>query len=350
MTRAVHIVATGARTPVGLDSASSAAAYRAGISGVVRHQFMIDRAGEPMAGATDSSIDPALYGPPRLLALADSALKEVCEPLERVSTPPLALPLYLCLPEIRPGFTAQDAAAVQTGMFEMVRSLDVGITEVQVSCAGHAAGLSAFAVGHQRIQQGALEGCLIGGVDSYFHADTVDWLEDHLQLAGAVSRSAFVPGEGSGFCLLLSESASERLGLAGIHRVAGVGVEVETKLIKTEDVCLGVGLTAAVKEAIGGARPAKERIHAIICDINGERYRGEEWGFVCLRLSQYLDDPTGYSSPADCWGDLGAASGPLFAMLACQASLRGHSPGPRTLLWASSERGLRGAVVLDARL
>jgi len=350
MTRAVHIVATGARTPIGLHSASSAAAYRAGISGVVQHPFMIDRAGEPVASALDSSIDPELVGPERLLALAESALHEVCEPLCGISAPLPGLPLYLCLPELRPGFTTLDAAAVQTGLLGMVNSLDVHITEVKVFTAGHAAGFSALSMARQRIQQGALDGCLIGGVDSYLHAETVDWLEDHLQLAGSVSRSGFVPGEGAGFCLLLSESACGRLGLSGISRVTTAAISVETKLIKTPDVCLGVGLTAAVREALGVLHAGGERISTIICDINGERYRGEEWGFACLRLSQYLDDPTAYNSPADCWGDLGSASVPLFAMLACQATLRGYSPGPQTLLWASSEHGLRGAAVLDARL
>ena len=78
--------------------------------------------------------------------------------------------------------------------------------------------------------------------------------------------------------------------------------------------------------------------------------RGEEWGFVCLRLPSLFDDPTGYHSPADSWGDMGAASIPLFGMLACEAALRGSARGPRTMIWASSERGLRGAVLLEAEV
>jgi hypothetical protein len=37
---------------------------------------------------------------------------------------------------------------------------------------------------------------------------------------------------------------------------------------------------------------------------------------------------------------MGAASVPLFAMLACQLAMRGYVKGPRTMLWASSEGGL----------
>jgi len=146
----------------------------------------------------------------------------------------------------------------------------------------------------------------------------------------------------------MAEKARKRLGLSALARVLAVAIGRETKLIKTPGICLGEGLTATVQDVMSGLHLPSETINAVICDINGERYRGEEWGFVCLQLSQYFDDPTAYLSPADCWGDMGAASGPLFAMLACQAAARGYANGPRTLLWASSEGGLRGAAVLGS--
>ena len=43
---------------------------------------------------------------------------------------------------------------------------------------------------------------------------------------------------------------------------------------------------------------------------------------------EYFDDPAAYDSPADCLGDMGAASGPLFAMLACRATVRRIRQGP----------------------
>ncbi|MCC7472689.1 beta-ketoacyl synthase [Candidatus Nomurabacteria bacterium] len=343
----VFIVATGARTPLGMRAAPSAAAYRAGISGMGEHPFMIDRMGEPMPGALDVQLDPGLMGPERLLALAETALREACAPLTKdAQAPGLRLPLYLSLPEIRPGFTEQDAASVRSG-FMRFEGLPITISEVNVYTQGHAAGLAALAMAIEQIQQGACETCLVGGVDSYFQPDTMEWLDENRQLAGAVSRSAFVPGEGAGFCLLMTDRACARLGLSVLARVLVVATGRETKLIKTSEICLGEGLTSVVRRAVGGLPSGPERINAVICDINGERYRGEEWGFVCLRLPQYFDDPTTYDSPADCWGDMGAASGPLFVMLACQAATRGYAKGPQTLLWMSSECGLRGAAVLQ---
>jgi 3-oxoacyl-[acyl-carrier-protein] synthase-1 len=307
---------------------------------------MIDQVGDPMPGALDARLDPAKMGAERLLALAETALREACTPLiNDMWAPRLRLPVYLGLPEYRPGFTAQDAGEIQHRLTEF-EGLPIEISEVNVSVGGHAAGLLALATGTEYIQQEVFEACLVGGVDSYFQPDTMEWLDANRQLAGTVSRSAFVPGEGAGFCLLMAERAWKRVGLSPLARVLGVAIGRETKLIKTSDVCLGEGLTATVQNAVSSLILPTETINDIICDINGERYRGEEWGFVCLRLAQYFDEPGAYRSPADCWGDMGAASGPLFVMLACQAATRGYAKGPRTMVWASSEGGQRGAAVL----
>ena len=106
MTASVHIIAVGARTPLGLRAASSAAALRAGISSLGCHPFMVDRVGDPMPGALDHALDPGMTGPTRLVAMAESALREVCALLENSKGPPLRLPVYLGLPEYRPGLTS----------------------------------------------------------------------------------------------------------------------------------------------------------------------------------------------------------------------------------------------------
>jgi 3-oxoacyl-[acyl-carrier-protein] synthase-1 len=346
MAAPVHVVGVGARTPVGLRAAAAAAAVRAGISRLGQHPFMTDQVGEPVAAATDPRLDPRFIGPMRFVALAETALREACEPLADMETLRLRVPLYLALPEIRPGFTREDAAAVRSGLLHL-DGLPVEVSDVFVIQEGNAAGLVALTAALRQIELGAADACLIGGVDSYFQPDTVEWLDANRQLAGSVSRSGFVPGEGAGFCLLASEGLRARLWLTPLVRVVSAANGRETKLIKTSDICLGEGLTTTVREAAGEAQSRGESINTIICDINSERYRCEEWAFVCLRLPQFFDNPATYISPADCWGDLGAASGPLFVMLAAEAAARGFGTGPRTMIWASSEGGMRGAAVLE---
>jgi 3-oxoacyl-[acyl-carrier-protein] synthase-1 len=345
MTPTVDIVAFGARTPLGMQAAGSAAAYRAGLSAAGEHPFMIDRLGDPMPGALDPGLSPTLPGTDRLMALVETALREVCAPLKALARRRLRFPMYLALPELRPGFSRRDADQIRARVTS-VENLPIDISDVGILTEGHAGGLSALGLAADHIEQGRFDACLVGGVDSYFQPDTMEWLDANRQLVGADGRSAFVPGEAAGFCLLMSDRINASLGLRALAQVGARAAGRETKRMKTESICLGEGLTTVVHRVVSRLTPPSETVNGIICDINGERYRGEEWGFVCLRLPEFFDDPVGYSSPADCWGDVGAASGPLFAMLACHAAERGYGNGPRTLLWGSSEGGLRAAVLL----
>lgn len=347
MANPIQVVGVGARTPVGLQAAPAAAAVRAGITGLGEHPYMVDCSGHPMPCALDASIDPEIIGPERFVLLADSALREACEPLRHTSPRQFEVPLYLGLPEFRPGFTAHDARTIQLAVSRL-EGLPVRLSTLIPFIEGHAAGLSALAAAVRELKHGSAEMCLVGGVESYFHADTMEWLDGNRQLAGKVSRSGFIPGEGAGFCLLMTDRAREQIGLSGLAEVLSCAVGREMKLIKTREMCLGEGLSATVRDALDGITRPGRCIDETYCDINGERYRGEEWGFVCLRLSNHFHDPLDYHAPASSWGDMGAASAPLFMMLACQAAVRGYARGPRTMLWASSEGGLRAAAVLSA--
>ena len=121
----VSIAATGARTPVGLHAAPAAAAVRAEISGMKLHPFLTDQAGDLMPGAMDAQLDALTLGTERLLALAEPALREVCSCLTREHG--TQLPLFLGLPELRPGFTEQDIRALERGLasFESLPGGDI---------------------------------------------------------------------------------------------------------------------------------------------------------------------------------------------------------------------------------
>lgn len=303
-----------------------------------------------MCAAIDLELAPYVFGPARMLEIAESALRDACEPLTKLSafqTKRVSqLTAYAGLPEPRPGFDLNDVVAIEEGLLN-IRTMPVRLSYVHGIPEGHAAGLWALATAFVRIQNGEIEACLAGGVDSYLHPDTMEWLDSELQLLGSVSRSGFIPGEGAAFTLVMSERTCMQFGLKPVGRILSAGVHRETKLIKTSDVCVGEGLTQTISDAILGLHSSGIAIDSVTCDLNGERYRSEEWGFVCLRLGRYLPDPAAFLSPAECWGDMGAASGPLFAMLACQAAAKRYAKGPRTLLWASSEGGLRAAVAIE---
>jgi 3-oxoacyl-[acyl-carrier-protein] synthase-1 len=344
----VHIVAIGARTPLGLTAESSIAAVHAGIAGLTEHPFILDRAAEPVRMAQDSQLDPALMGPERLIEMATTALEDVSRQLAAVSSVFASVPLRLCLPEPRPGWDDEDVKAVILAIGQ--KTFSVELQPVEVFSHGHAAGLLALDVACRRILDGREELSVIAGVDSYLRLETLDWLDRNRQLATSYHRGAFFPGEGAGAFVVASRSALQRCGLESLAVIRGVGIATEAHLIKTDSICLGDGLSDCVGKATQSLRLPGERVEAVVCDINGERYRSEEWGFTMLRLPETFVDPTAYDAPASCWGDMGAASGPLFVAVAVTAAKRGWAKGTRYLIWNSSEQGHRAAVVLEFTL
>ncbi|WP_220269787.1 beta-ketoacyl synthase N-terminal-like domain-containing protein [Paracoccus lutimaris] len=339
------IIGIGARTPLGFNRAASAAAVRCGISAIGEHPSMIDRFGTPMKVTRDAALDIELAGDERLAALALPAMAEALAPLAGIASVP-RIALTLSLGEARPGQEPETGAAVA----EMLSAwLDARFAPGRVLpwMGGHAGGILAMEAGARIIAEGRADLVLAGGVDSYLAPETLDWLDETEQLHSDDNIYGFCPGEAAGFVLMAAPDAARRLGLRPLLDLAGVGAAIEDNLIRTEDIVLGHGLAAAFHEAGSGAGLAGDRqVDRILCDMNGERYRGNEYGFAVLKSTALFRNAGDFEAPADCWGDVGAASGPLYAALVAEAEARGYSKGPLSMIWASSPAGQRGAAIL----
>jgi len=326
-----------------LAAETTAAAVWAGISRLQWQPTELDPFGDPVRGAMDGKLDPAVKGWQRLVLLATSPLLEVGAKLATTASWPYPVEVVLVLPEPRPGWAPTDAERV-VGALGSLTVPRIGPLRVRMGAQGHAGVLAELHSAAQRIAAGSLDLCIVGGVDSYFEPDTILWLQRNGQLAMEDIPIGFSPGEAAGFLALASPDALRVLRASPLATIVGAHTAQELRLIKTDAINLGKGLTAAVAGASAGLPAGVETIY---CDINGERYRSEEWGFVTLALPHVCCDPSKYELPSAAWGDVGAASGALFTMLAVAGWQRRHAVGPYALLWAGSEAGLRAAVVLQ---
>jgi len=290
----------------------------------------------------------SLTGAGRLAELAAQAASEAVGAL-RLTRERASMAVFIGHPPPRPGGAAdvqQIAERVAIALRDVADANRVTVTET-----GHAAGTMAIQSAWDAVRLGVVEFALAGGVDSYLDADTLEWLEANEQVHSAGSENnpyGFVPGEGSGFVLLASADAAHRVRLTASLELATVAYARESHLIKTDSVCTGEGMTALFRMLRG--EPAVWRADHIFCDMNGEPYRAEEFGFACIRAGELFADPSSFTAPADCWGDVGAASAPLFVALADAAIRKGYAPGPVIAAFTSSESGERcGFVVRDAR-
>jgi 3-oxoacyl-[acyl-carrier-protein] synthase-1 len=198
----------------------------------------------------------------------------------------------------------------------------------------------------ERLASGQAEIWMVAGVDSYLDPDTLDWLDANRQLDRDGVRSGFTPGEAASALVIAGETARRYLPTPPLGQIRGVHTAIEPKVIGGDEEVLGEGLHRAVAGAIAGLQFPAEAMDVVYSDINGERYRTDEWGAAAIRLGPALRGP-GYHVSTTSWGDVGAASAGLAFTLAIRAWARGYSKGPRALVWGSSPGGLRGAAVLQ---
>ncbi|SHN13362.1 hypothetical protein [Rhizobacter sp. OV335] len=342
MAESAHLVGLGARTPVGLSLPAASAAVRAGIAVFGDHAYMVDSHGAPVLVAADALLPADMPLTDRLGEMCSAAAQEATQSL------PAGCPVHVMLalpppdrPGVEPGLAQRVWAAIDAAL-----QGQVVYRSRSVVAEGHAGALRALAGGLSLLHDDPQALVLVVAADSYLTADALEWLEQGHQLYHDGNPWGFIPGEAAGAVLLGSQRLVSHLQLPSWGRLLSCGAAVEHNLIKTEQVCLGQGLTDALRGALSRL-PEGRLVDRMVCDLNGEPYRADEYGYTRVRLSRVLSDPGAFLTPAESWGDVGAASGTLFVGLAAMAATRAPDHGGHVLVWTGSESGLRTAALLD---
>lgn len=343
----VYLCGVGTRTPLGFNAAATAAAVRGGVSAVGVHPFFIDKVGRPISMACDAGLAVGLAAgrdithrmKTMLLAAIDEAFWNA-----RLNWKGISIPCWIGFPEPRPGLLPDAVLSVSSSV---ATELGIGHQQIFLLQKGHNSGLMAMQNAATQISSGEMDICLVAGVDSYHSRMTLDWLDALGVLSSSKNRNGFAPGEAASACLLASRLAVNRYRLPVLASITAAATGTEPHPIRGEEVCIGEGLSAVLKDIITSLRRRHQVITATYCDLNGERYRNEEFVYTLLRTQEGFIDAHDYECPADCWGDVGAASGLLFASLAIASKQRGYAKGLFPVLWAGSESGHRTAVLLN---
>src|SRR5207247_5646166 len=88
-------------------------------------------------------------------------------------------------------------------------------------------------------------------------------------------------------------------------------------------------------------------IQEVYSSMNGENHWAKEWGVTRIRSNGTFSPEHGMHHPADCYGDAGAACGPLMTGLAALGIKEGYRAAP-ALVYASSDQGRRAALSVSA--
>jgi 3-oxoacyl-[acyl-carrier-protein] synthase-1 len=339
---ALYIVGCGAQTAIGRALPATSAAVRCGISAHTDHPFMVDQHGEPMVVAFASWLDIDDPARDRIALMAIATMQEALGPLvARSAISRLRMQIYAAFSE--------ESLSDQTARQRLVDdvSSDSAILAspppIDTVWQGHAGGFLALKAACNDLRLGKIHVGIVVGADSYIDPERLEDTDRVGRLHSSNQTWGFTPGEGAGCCIVVTGSLIRHLGLSSLAEVSAVATATEPKLMGTDSVCIGEGLTAAFRGVLSESLP----IAHSYCDLNGETYRADEFGFAISRTSEFFQDVSQFTAAADCWGDVGAASALLATVLPVVAWQRGYANGPCVLAWSSSAHvPLRGAALL----
>ena len=346
----VVVIGIGLVTPLGVGWAQTATAVRAGVS-AYREVVWGDAFFPPTVMATlpDEVLPEA---PRRGEAAGDQAATEAEHRLARLAALALqtlgenragrSMPLVLGLPGARE-LCGYQPVTVMKMLYKLSGGWVDGANSRTI-CKGRASGLLAVQEARAWLQSGAAELVLAGGCDTHLNMARVEALDEAGRLNTEQNMDGFVPGEGTGILLLTTRGKARALGAEPICTLAGAAAGFETGHLGSAEPYRGEGLASTWQELLrsSGGPP----IRSAFSSMNGEHHWAKELGTACIRCKDRLAGDLVVEHPADCYGDLGAASGPALMALAAWGLYRGHMSGP-ALASCSSDLGEQCAVLVN---
>ena len=175
-----------------------------------------------------------------------------------------------------------------------------------------------------------------------------DWLSGQGRLKGSDAPCGVIPGEGAGFLLLCTDSAQRQTATPSLGTIPAAAQAVEPSPWYSERATLGQGLTQAITSAFEASGVPDLKADAVWSDLNGESWRADEWSYAYLRTEEHHGEPLRIRHPADCWGDVGAASGPMLVAMAALEVMHPRRDFETALVFTSADsRPTRSACIIQ---
>lgn len=245
------------------------------------------------------------------------------------------------------------SAAMMIASCRSFKAADVLPDETTVLEGGHAGMIHLLEEAERCLRSREKKWCLIGGVDSYIDTETQDWLAATNRLKTPNIPNGLMPGEGAAILLMeLRETALERhaviQAVLGPHASAMAGYSFDNP----DPYPSGKVLSDSIVDVLNKNENKAGQVNTIITDLNGIDVRAKEWGYAIPSCASvfpaFLD--MGMETPAESFGDVGAASAGFFMCSAVRALIGGYSQGNELLICSSSEHGQRGAMIIKNTL
>lgn len=350
----IAVAATGLVTAVGLDTATSCAAIRAGLTRAAPvagcdvldpdSQTMVPAIGHAVWGLTAGAAPPA-----RWLTLATHALGDLCR---RADLPPFsdaefwqATALLIVGPPLDDERffhckSCQSEAIQESYVQPLLRSLGRPFLQeyVHTIFAGRTGAARAIRAAGELLAEPAIARVIVVAADSLLDGYSLAWFQQYRRLKAAEQPTGLMPGEAGAALMLLRSGARCTI-------VASFDDEEDG-----EPLADGRQHGRALARVWGSALRAIDSRQAfsgdLIVDLNGESWRAYEFGTAMSQLETVRLGNCRTVMPAQAIGDIGAASALTGVVLAFTAFERRYAAADTAVVLSASSSGRVGAITL----
>lgn len=339
------VLSTGMVTGVGWSTEASCAAIRVGITGFVETRFMYD--GEFIQGCP-VPFETHYRGRRKLIEMATHAIGEALAPLDAQGYDTKRVPLLLCLSEPdRPGrFDGLDETLLSDIVEQLQRPFH---PQSAVIAEGRIGGVKALVRARELIENDAqIERVLVCGVDTLLVAGTLNHYHDERRLLTEDNSDGFIPGEAACAVVLGPAGGASAAAVA----LMGIGFADEPAPINSEQPLRADGLVAAIRQAVAEAGVSYPQMAYRLTDNSGEQYGFKESALAMTRVVRPTKPKFDIEHPADCIGEVGAAT--VLGMLAVahmaerKSYASGRFMGDVVLCHVGSDKSDRAAFIIRA--
>ncbi len=345
----LYIAGMGMISPLGPSVATTVAAVNAGISAYQQSRYYtakgdaINMAEVPTAifENFEAEIDEgeSSYNEQydHMIKMAIVALEDACHD-QAVEQP---IPLVLAMPELEISPAIKHSLLIRNLTKNCAHWISPNLTRTCHS--GRAAGIDAIGFAFKYLHD-KYDRILVGGTDSHSDYARLTPLDEMGRLLTIGSADSFAPGEAA--CFLLLTRHPELAQVRNGHMVAlhPPGIANEQGHLFSKEAYRGDALDQAFKKAL--IHQPEKSVHSIYSSMNGENHWAKEYGVAYLRNKKAFADPVRVEHPADCYGDLGAATATTLIALAAE-HLHKNKNAHKHIVYSSSDTAMRGAIVVE---
>lgn len=351
----MYIAGIGMITSVGGNAEMTAAAINAGISGYQASEYK-SSTGKPltMANVPDNvffefdldlkrhnyfQLQDAHVIKMAVLAMQDAFINSCAK--DKLTSP---MPLLLAM--LEPSVNRKDMPSkIYIENILNHSGIPIDPAKVHRFHSGRAAGIELLTLAQRYLYEQDEQFLLVGGADSHINVSQLIALEEEERLLFENQHNAFAPGEGASFILLTRNPAFANVKNGQLVTINGFGSAIEPGHLTSELPNKGEGLDLAFKIALDNS--SKKSVSTIYSSLNGEAFWSKEQGVALIRNQHFMNDNVVIEHPADCIGDLGAATGTTLLALSA-LKLFTQQNETHHLVYSSSDGEKRAAAMLSS--